>query len=181
MIASKTQTRVTRKSDDTVKTLGLISDTHIPTRAKSLPRRIYRIFETVDFIIHAGDLVQLSVIEDLEQIAPVLAVSGNMDKQEVTKRLPKINSLKVLNHSLGVTHDPGALFGLTKVRETAKTNKFDILVYGHTHSPNIRWEGNTLFINPGSPTNPALPFVNKPSVAILRIGTESVEPEISYI
>jgi putative phosphoesterase len=166
---------------ETVKTVGLISDTHIPTRARSIPRKVFQVFDRVDFIIHAGDLVQLSIIEDLEQIAPVLAVSGNMDKPEATKRLPKMSSLKILDHSIGVTHDPGGLFGLAKMRETAKKNKFDVLVYGHTHMPSVKWEGSTLYVNPGSPTNPVLPFIKRPSIAVLRIGTERIAPEIIYI
>ena len=165
----------------TVKTIGLISDTHIPTRAKTIPKEVRQVFDKVDFIIHAGDLVQLSIIEDLEQIAPVLAVSGNMDNPEVMKQLPKVNSLRIHDHLIGVTHDPGALFGLAKMRETAKKNKFSVLVYGHTHTPNVKWEGRTLYINPGSPTNPVLPFIKRPSVAILRIGIERIAPEIIYL
>ena len=163
------------------KTVGLLSDTHIPTRARSIPKKVFQIFDRVDFIIHAGDLVQLSVIEDLEQIAPVLAVCGNMDKPEVAKQLPKTNSLKILHRTIGVTHDPGALFGLTKMRETARRNKFDVCVYGHTHTPSVKWEGNVLYVNPGSPTNSVLPFINRPSVAILRISIEAITPEIIYI
>jgi putative phosphoesterase len=77
------------------KTIGLISDTHIPSRAKGIPKEVFTTFAAVDFIIHAGDLVQLSVIDELEQIAPVLAVSGNMDGPEVSGILPQINSLKI--------------------------------------------------------------------------------------
>lgn len=163
------------------KTVGLLSDTHIPTRARSIPKKVFRIFDKVDLIIHAGDLVQLSVIKDLEQIAPVLAVCGNMDKPEVVKQLPKTDSLKILHRTIGVTHDPGAVFGLTKMRETARKNKFDVCVYGHTHTPSVKWEGKVLYVNPGSPTNPVLPFINKPSVAILRIGVETITSEIIYI
>lgn len=161
-----------------IKTVGLISDTHIPVRAKKIPSKVFEVFQKVDFIVHAGDLVQLSVIDELEQVAPVLAVYGNMDGAKIRGMLPKINSLKVYNWKIGVTHNPGALFGMGKMREIASKNEFDVLVYGHTHSPKVRWEGNTLFINPGSPTNPLPPFITKPTVALLRITEEKIMPEI---
>ena len=162
------------------KTIGLISDTHIPSRAKSIPKTVFNIFETVDFIIHAGDLVELTVIDELEQIAPVLAVHGNMDSPEVSDILPKVNSLKIFDRKIGVMHDPDTLMGMSKMREIAKENGFDVLVYGHTHNANIKWEGKTLYINPGSPTNPSS-LLNKPSVAVLKITKEAITPEIVYV
>jgi hypothetical protein len=160
------------------KTVGLISDTHIPVRAKSIPKAVFEIFENADYIIHAGDLVNLSVIDELEQLAPVLAVCGNMDGPEIRGKLPRLNSVKIFDWKIGVMHDPGALFGMRKMREIVKQNGFNVLVYGHTHNPNIKWEGNTLFINPGSPTNPIPPFVIKPAVALVRITKEKITPEI---
>lgn len=163
------------------KTVGLIADTHIPVRAREIPQKVLEVFDKADFIIHAGDLVDLSVIDDLEQLAPVLAVYGNMDGPKICGKLSKINSANVLNWKIGVTHDSGALFGMGKMREIAKQNRFNVLVYGHTHSPRIKWEGKTLFINPGSPTNPLPRFITKPSVALLRITKEKIMPEIIHI
>ncbi len=163
------------------KTVGLISDTHVPARAKAIPETVFKIFENVDYIIHAGDLVDLSVIDELEQLAPVLAVHGNMDGPQVSGTLPKINSLKVMDWKIGVTHDPGAIYGLSKMREIAKQNFFNVLVFGHTHTSSIKWDGNTLFINPGSPTSPEPPFLCKPTVAILKITKEAITPEIMRV
>lgn len=162
------------------KTIGLISDTHIPSRAKSLPRTVFTSFENVDYIIHAGDLVELSVIDELEQIAPVLAVHGNMDGPEISNILPNLNSLKIFDRKIGVIHDPDTLSGMDKMRELTKENGFDVLVYGHTHNANIKWEGNILYINPGSPTNPSS-LLNKPSVALLKITKDTITPEIIHI
>jgi putative phosphoesterase len=160
------------------KTVGLISDTHIPSRAKEIPKMVFKIFENVDFIIHAGDLVRLKVIDKLEQIAPVLAVYGNMDGPEVRGTLPKLNSMKIYDWRIGVMHDPNTMFGMEKMREVAKQGSFNAFVYGHTHNVNIKWEGKNLFINPGSPTNPIPSFINKPSVALLKITKNSITPEI---
>ena len=163
------------------KIVGLISDTHVPIRAREIPKAVFKVFEDVDYIVHAGDLVELSVIDDLEKLAPVLVVYGNMDKPEVREGLQKLNSLKVFNWKIGVIHDPGALFGIRKAREIVKQNNFDVLVYGHTHNSSMKWEGDILFINPGSPTNPLPSFIAKPSVALLRVTRERIVPELIQI
>jgi len=165
----------------TAKTVGLISDTHIPVRARCIPKMVFKVFENVDFIVHAGDLVELAVIDELEQLAPILAVHGNMDGPEVSGALPKLNSLKISDWKIGVMHDPSTLFGMGKMREIAKRNGFNVFVYGHTHNSNIKWEGKTLYINPGSPTNPIPSFINRPSVALLKITREAITPEIIHI
>jgi putative phosphoesterase len=170
-----------RLQESSGKVVGLVSDTHVPIRAREIPKEVFNVFEDVDYIIHAGDLVELSVIDDLEQLAPVLVVYGNMDGPEVRGKLQKLNSFKVFNWKIGVTHDPGALFGIRKAREIARTNGFDVLVYGHTHSSSIKWDGDILFINPGSPTNPLPSFIAKPSVALLRVTKERIVPELIQI
>jgi len=163
------------------KTVGLISDTHVPSRARQVPKEVFAVFDKVDYIVHAGDLVDLSVIDELEQLAPVLAVYGNMDGPEIRGKLPKVNSFKVFDWKIGVTHDPGSLFGMGKMRDIAAKNGFNVLIYGHSHSSGTKWEGKTLFINPGSPTNPIPPFINKPTVALLRITKENILPRIVQI
>jgi len=181
MVAQESQVLLPLRESGSTKTVGLISDTHVPVRAKEIPRKVFEVFDKVDFIIHAGDLVDLSVIDDLEQLAPVLAVCGNMDGPKIRGKLPKMNSVKVLDWKIGVMHDPRVLLGMGKMREIAKQNDFNMFVYGHTHSPKIKWEGETLFINPGSPTNPLPPYIARPSVALLRITKAKIMPEIIHI
>lgn len=163
------------------KTVGLISDTHVPSRARCIPKMVFKIFENVDFIIHAGDLVKLEIIDELEHIAPVLAVYGNMDGPEVKDALTKLNSLKIYDWKIGVMHDPNTMFGMGKMRELAKQNNYDAFVYGHTHNANIKWEGKNLYVNPGSPTNPMSSFINNPSVALLKITKNAITPEIVQV
>jgi hypothetical protein len=162
------------------KIIGLISDTHVPVRAKAIPKKVFAVFQNADFIVHAGDLVELAVIDELEQLAPVLAVHGNMDGPEVSGALPKLNSMKVADWKIGVMHDPNTLFGMGKMREIAKQNGFNVFVFGHTHNSSIKWEGKTLYINPGSATNPTS-FINKPSVALLKVTREAIAPEIVHV
>ena len=178
MTSAQTQIRSEITYLKATKTVGLISDTHVPVRAKYIPKMVFKVFENVDFIVHAGDLVSLAVIDELEQFAPVLAVHGNMDGPQVSGALPKINSLKVFDWKIGVMHDPSALFGMRRMREITKQYGFNVLVYGHTHNASVKWEGKTLYINPGSPTNPVPAFVNKSSVAVLKVTKEAVVPEI---
>jgi len=159
------------------KKVGLISDTHVPKRAHYVPKRVFEIFEKVDYIIHAGDLVDLAVVDELEKLAPVLAVHGNMDGVDICGALPRLNSLRVFDWKIGVTHDPDILFGFNKIRELVKQNSFNVFVYGHTHNASTKWEGKTLYINPGSPTDPASPML-KPSVGILKITKETITPQI---
>ena len=177
MTSIQTLTNMDTANFEATKTIGLISDTHIPKRALSIPHRVFEVFQNVDFIIHAGDLVQLSVIDELEQVAPVLAVHGNMDAQEVSEALPVLNSLKIFDWKIGVMHDPSVLQSSGKMVKIAKENGFNVFVYGHTHSAKIKWEEKNLFINPGSPTDPAS-FLNKPSVALLKITKKAITPQI---
>jgi len=164
-------------SFEAAKIIGLISDTHIPKRAMCIPQKVFDALKDADFIIHAGDLVEFSVIDELEQIAPVLAVHGNMDQQEVSAALPELNSLKIFDWKIGVMHDPNLLQGSGKMLEIAKENGFDAFVYGHTHASEIKWIEKKLFVNPGSPTDPAS-FINKPSVGLLKITKKTITPQI---
>ena len=83
--------------------IGLISDTHIPDRGKELPQNVFDAFENVDLILHAGDLTSLSIIEKLEEIAPVMAVQGNMDRANGIK-LPKAKTVECEDLKIGIVH-----------------------------------------------------------------------------
>lgn len=177
MTSMLTLTDVGSTNFEPTKTVGLISDTHVPKRAAAIPQRVFEVFQNVDFIIHAGDLVELSVIDDLEQVAPVLAVHGNMDSPQANEALPELNSLRIFDWKIGVMHDPDVLNQPDKMIYIAKEKGFNVFVYGHTHMPRIKWEGDILCINPGSPTDPAS-FLNKPSVALLKMTRKVITPQI---
>lgn len=164
-----------------VKKVGVISDTHVPTRARSIPPQVFEVFQKVELILHAGDLVQLSVIRELEKLASVTAVHGNMDGHEVRAQLPRFTIVNVLDRKIGLIHDPDVLSGMSRMRLIASQSDLDILAYGHTHNPSIRREGRVSFVNPGSPTNPLPPFIAKPTVALLTITEQGVEAEIVTI
>ena len=112
------QTKPKKETKDTI-LIGVISDTHIPTRADKIPEKVFDVFKNVDLIVHAGDIVSIGVIEELEKIAEVIAVHGNDDPPELRKKLPEINSFDLFNWRFGVIHDVGRM-GLTgRMKEVA--------------------------------------------------------------
>lgn len=155
-------------------TIGIISDTHIPTRANKLPKEVYDKFENVDLVVHAGDFVDISVVSELEKIAPLFGVQGNMDLDEIRESYPELVIIKIYDKSVGVYH--GSLLPW-KLQTIAKKYNLNVLISGHTHRPSIK-EGNIIFINPGSPT---VPFFAKKSLALLNVTKESVNFELIYI
>lgn len=170
--------RLPKRDKGDVQALGLLSDTHIPSRARRLPDRIIEIFSHVDLIIHAGDLTHMKVIEELEAFAPVLAVHGNMDPPDVKAKLPEIGFTEVHGWRVGVIHDAGVLWGMAAMKRIAEDNHLNVLVSGHIHRPFMKWDGGVLFINPGSPTNPLPPIITKPTIGLLLLARENVEPFI---
>lgn len=161
-----------------MKLIGLISDTHIPARAKAIPNKVFKIFQDASLIIHAGDLTRLSVMEELEQMASVIAVHGNMDTRKVKEKLPVTNSVHVYDWKIGITHSINFFFQTRRFKDIVEKQGFHVFVCGHTHRPSLKYKSGMLLINPGSPTNPIPPFITRPSVALLRITKKDIEPEI---
>jgi len=164
-----------------LKLIGIISDTHIPARAKAIPKKVFEVFSDVSLILHAGDLNRLSVIEELKQIAPVVAVYGNMDNREVKEKLTAITSVKIYSWDIGLTHHGGGFWGTKHLERIAAKNNFDVLVFGHTHRPFLKQGKNALFFNPGSPTEPLPPFITKRCVGLLKISKKVIEPKIIHL
>src|SRR5207237_3441753 len=86
-----------------IRKIGVISDTHIP-HFKKLPQAIWEQFAGVELVIHAGDLSILSVIDELETIAPVVAVQGNVEEDEVIHTLPIKREIVVGHCRIGIMH-----------------------------------------------------------------------------
>ena len=157
--------------------IGIISDTHIPVTAMEIPARIREIFDGVDLILHAGDLIEWRVVEQLGEIARVEAVRGNMDIPETAARLPLKKVLELHAVRIGLIHGRGKPSDIRAyVRREFIDDNVSVIVYGHSHSPcNFREEG-ILFFNPGSPTDQVYAAVN--SVGILEIDNGEVRGEI---
>jgi putative phosphoesterase len=128
----------------------VLSDTHIRRHGRRrLPSGAYRHLETADLVLHAGDLVDDSVLEDLGRFAPLLAVLGNNDRTLVGL-LPETVETTLEGVALAMVHDSGPRQG----RERRMARRFphaDVVIFGHSHIP---WneDGSQLLFNPGSPT-----------------------------
>ena len=158
--------------------IGLISDTHIPDRAKEIPQKVFDAFEGVDLILHAGDLTSLKVIEELERIAPVIAIRGNMDRVNGID-LPNAQVIEAEGLKIGIVH--GEVYPRADTQQLvyiAKQLDADILVSGHSHQPKIEQTDGVLLINPGSPIVPRLA---DRTVMILEIEDKEVNVEIIKI
>lgn len=158
--------------------IGLISDTHIPDRARILPQNVLDAFSNVDLILHAGDLTSPKVIEELEELAPVMAVQGNMDRARGIN-LPKARVIEAEELRIGLVH--GEVYPRADTQQLlylAKELNADILVSGHSHQPKIEQKEGILLLNPGSPIVPRL--ADK-TVMILEINNKEVDVEIIKI
>lgn len=157
--------------------IGVISDTHIPDRAKEIPKKIMDDFKNVDMIIHAGDLVDLAVLEKLKSVCSnVKAVWGNMDPDNLKKMLPEKEILKVGKHKIGVMHGYGAPDNLiAKLSAIFKGDGVDIIIFGHAHySVNEKIDG-VLFFNPGSATDKVFAAYN--SYGIIEVN-DKIEAQV---
>jgi uncharacterized protein len=120
------------------KKIGVISDTHGILRPE-----IANLFKNCDYIIHAGDIGDYSVIDELNKIAPVTAVRGNIDWKE-NHSLPYTNILKIEGISVYIIHQLSQL-NVKNIKE-----KIDAIVFGHSHKPRIDNQNGVLYFNPGS-------------------------------
>jgi len=133
--------------------LLIISDTHIPGRARALPAAVVIAADRADLVIHAGDWVVASVLEDLTEHAEVLGVYGNNDGADLRARLPEVASRDIEGVRFAVVHETGDAKGRS-ARSDAASPDIDVLVFGHSHIP---WDsvtpGGLRLLNPGSPTD----------------------------
>jgi putative phosphoesterase len=109
--------------------LGIIADTHGLLRPE-----VFRAFEGVDHILHAGDVGPPELLDELGAVAPVTAVYGNTDRFELRRRLPQVATLELDGFRIALTH--GDQFGSpTPAKLHAAFPEAEILVFGHTHRP----------------------------------------------
>lgn len=137
---------------------GLISDTHITPKRGKLPEKVFKEFEGVDLILHAGDVTTQEVLDNLKKIAPVIAVLGNND------------TLNLNGHEIiDISHKRILLVHGDKVKDLYEFGlKYgaDIVVSGHTHRPNYEENSGMILVNPGSSNRP---IGSNASIALLKI------------
>jgi uncharacterized protein len=138
--------------------LLLVSDTHLPVRAKDLPAELWAAVDAADVVVHAGDWVHVDLLDALEARATrLVGVYGNNDGPQLRARLPEVARFDAAGVRTAVVHETGAAAGRER-RCAAAYPDVDLLVFGHSHVPwdttATRSDGSTLrLLNPGSPTD----------------------------
>ncbi|GEK58517.1 YfcE family phosphodiesterase [Marinococcus halophilus] len=132
----------------------VIADTHMPKKAKEWPGQLYPEFNAADYIIHAGDWQSPEVWEELKQYAPVAGVYGNVDGEDIKALMSDRVEIVLEGWRIGIVHGHGEK-GTTEKRagEAFAPGQKDIIIFGHSHIPYLRYAGKTLMFNPGSPTD----------------------------
>jgi putative phosphoesterase len=145
--------------------IGVISDTHLDDYNDEIRKRVLEHFSDVDMVLHAGDIVDLNVLEIFGD-KEIRAVCGNMDNVSVREKFPEnllfeLNGFKIL-----LTHGWGSPWGIEE-RISAGFKDIDCVVYGHTHKPANHRKDNVLFFNPGSAVDRY--FNSSQTIGILEI------------
>jgi putative phosphoesterase len=132
--------------------LAVISDTHLPRGARRLPDACLERLQGADAILHAGDFLELGVLQELQALGPpVHAVSGNVDSPELLMALPLVRVVDAEGARIAMVHNGGpAERRLERLR--AKFPDADAVVFGHSHLPLHEQRDGFQIFNPGSPT-----------------------------
>jgi putative phosphoesterase len=131
----------------------VVSDTHVPQKARAVPPQLWRAVESADVVVHAGDWTGVPLLDEFEARSRVLVgVWGNNDGDDVRTRLPEVVDTTIDGVRLVVVHETGQ----KEARETRLDRLHPgvaLLVFGHSHIP---WDtttpGGMRLLNPGSPT-----------------------------
>jgi putative phosphoesterase len=132
----------------------IVSDTHVPQRARALPPQLWQAIDAADLVIHAGDWNGIALLDEVEARARrLLAVRGNNDGPEFADRLPEVARATVDGIRFAVVHETGPKEHRER-RMSAAYPEVDVLVFGHSHIP---WDtvapSGLRLLNPGSPTD----------------------------
>jgi len=156
----------------------VIADTHIYAHSKRVvPPPVLDLFRRaqVGLILHLGDVNSAWVLEELAQLAPLLAVAGNNDDDELQDRLPATLRFSVGRHTFGAIHGDGGRSAKDQVRR-AFGGKVDLAFFGHSHIPFLDEHKGTVLFNPGSATDRR--WHEHFGVGIVKVTAEAIDPEL---
>ncbi len=145
--------------------VGVISDTHGLLRTDAL-----QALDGSSLIVHAGDVGDPAILDRLREIAPVVAVRGNVDTAPWARALPPVDVAEVAGRHLYVLHQ------LNQLDVDPAAGGFAAVIYGHSHKASVDTRSGVLYLNPGAagPRRFALPV----TVARLLVSATAIEPEI---
>ncbi|MEV6707686.1 metallophosphoesterase family protein [Micromonospora wenchangensis] len=134
--------------------LLMIADTHLPRRARDLPDEVWTAVDAADVVLHAGDWVEVGLLDRLaDRARRLVGVYGNNDGPDLRARLPEVAEVELAGLRVAVVHETGPKTGREQ-RCAARFTDRHLLVFGHSHIP---WDsvapGGLRLLNPGSPTD----------------------------
>jgi uncharacterized protein len=129
----------------------VLSDTHMPRRGRILQPKVHQELQRADLIVHLGDFTSLEVADQLETYAPLVAVHGNNDREEVRQRYPVRRRVMIEGKELVLLH--GDIGGRTALQAALAEEAGDVILFGHSHLPYNEIVRGKLLFNPGSPTD----------------------------
>ena len=147
----------------------------MPRGSRRLPDECLRLLAESDLILHVGDVVAASLLEELRVLAPVQAVHGNMDEPALKAALPETHIVEFEGVRIGMVHEPGPAAGRAE-RLAARFPRCDAVVYGHTHLPEVTRHGSEWILNPGSPTERRRAPAR--TMLVLEVEDGGVEPRL---
>jgi putative phosphoesterase len=134
--------------------VAVISDTHLPRGGRRLPQACVERIAAADLLLHAGDLMTLDVLRELESIGPpVAAVHGNVDTAELRRLLPAERVVDVGEARIALVHDAGPRAGRLERMRRRFGDRAEAVVFGHSHIPLHEERDGFQIFNPGSPTD----------------------------
>ncbi len=172
--------------------IGVLADTHVPDRRRSLPPGILEVFSTVEIVLHAGDITSMDLLQQLQdQVSLTFAVYGDRDSTQVRNLLQETQLLEFGGVRIGLIHGnrdsktelKNRVFGLFRPPTygpaffdflLGRFNAVDAIVFGHTHLPYAKVYEGVYFFNPGS----LFPPSGEPSVGLLDIDTRGIRGRI---
>jgi putative phosphoesterase len=126
----------------------VIADTHMPRRARALPEGLIPYLERADLILHAGDLMDPALLDELAGYAPARAVRGNLDPPD----LPEALEFGFGGIGVAMIHDSGRRQGRRR-RLQRRFPEARVVIFGHSHIPFLEDACDLMLLNPGSPTD----------------------------
>jgi hypothetical protein len=155
--------------------IAVISDTHMDGGRRRPPDRCIELIERSDLVLHAGDIMSVAALVEIEVIGtPLRAITGNMDGWELRDRLPGELELELEGARLAMVHDAGPAAGrLARMRK--RFPEADAVVFGHSHLPLHERDGGFQIFNPGSPTERRKAPRHSMGLATIEAGTIDFE------
>ncbi len=133
--------------------IGIISDTHITKHSEKIDKLLDKYFKEVDMIIHVGDFNSVEVINRIKARKKFYGVWGNNDGKSVKQVINSKEIITVNGYKIGMVHGHGeGKNAMERAYSQFKSDKVDIIIFGHSHQPIIKTRGKILMLNPGSPS-----------------------------